>query len=192
MIRIIILLSAAVLLVSAQSPKKKYSICTFSAKHGWGAKKGEWIVKEAKDADETGLVPVVKQIKDVLRETDKIRVMIAEAEGNCFATIANGQRLLVIDVDFLENVNRTADTEWAAISIIAHEIGHHVAGFSGTSHENELAADYWSGYALKKLGAGESATIKAMEHFGSEADSESHPNKYSRIESIRKGYEDAK
>src|SRR5207302_1886548 len=85
---------------------------------------------------------------------------IAEQEDNAFATIASGRKVLVVDVDFLDQLNRVSRTQWAAIQVIAHEIGHHIAGFLPNPHLSELSADYWSGQALQRLGSSETAARK--------------------------------
>ncbi len=116
-------------------------------------------------------------------------------ENNAFATIAGGQRILVIDVGFLKSVNGRCGTKWGAISIIAHEVGHHLSNFRGLdgtniSHAKELAADYYSGFILTKLGSSQEAAVKAMKLIGSDADSQSHPARNTRVDSIINGWND--
>lgn len=154
----------------------------------------EYITRRSEVGDSTGLADVVGTIQKTLNFSVPISVYVSENENNCFATIEqNGSRLIVADHHFLNNVNVSSGTRWAAISILAHEVGHHIAGFSRYSDkkESELAADYWSGYILQKLGAGRNAAVRCILFFGSETDTFSHPNKYSRAQSIEKGWDDA-
>jgi hypothetical protein len=94
-------------------------------------------------------------------------------------------------VGFLEAMNKMSRTQWAAIQVIAHEIGHHIAGFISNAHRNELNADYWSGQSLQRLGSTVSAATRAIMTVGTEFDTSSHPNKYRRKEVIEKGWNDA-
>lgn len=166
--------------------------CTYSLERGWMHEGGNYVVKEIVGNDQTGLLEVVRQIKKVSDiDDERFRVMLAKHENNARALLQNGQRYLIIDVDFLVMANERCHNKWAAISILAHETGHHISNFEGTPHQAELKADWWSGYILQKLGASERSAIAAMSVIGDEHDSESHPNKYTRIESIKKGYEKA-
>lgn len=105
--------------------------------------------------------------------------------------MAGGRRIVAVDVNFVENINRAARSEWGAIQVIAHEIGHHIAGFSADRHKAELNADYWSGRALHRLGASRSAATSAILAIGSNVDSSSHPSKFRRAAIIEKGWDDS-
>ena len=69
-----------------------------------------------------------------------------------------GKRALVCNEKFMRTA-REASTEgnWAPVSIIAHEIGHHLAGHTLIAGDwqprGELTADAFSGFILYKLGA---------------------------------------
>jgi hypothetical protein len=138
-------------------------------------------------------VQVVARIEDALGFSVEIEVfMTKKHEDNAFVTIVEGRKLLVVDAAFIEDANAAADTNWAAIEIIAHEVGHHIAGFSGDSYVCELNADYWSGQALQRLGAGEEAARKSMLAVGDPVDTTTHPNRNRRAEIISQGWTDAK
>jgi len=166
--------------------------CHFSLNGGWGDDgRDSYITHEAKPNDKSGVPQVVKNIEKVFGFNVPIHVMIAAQEDNAYATVAGNKKILIVDVGFLEKVNQYAGTEWSAISIIAHEIGHHIAGFVGPSHTRELNADYWSGQALQRLHAARDASTAAILTFGTELDTQSHPNKYRRRDVILKGWDDA-
>lgn len=176
---------------------KRIPFCGFSMKDGYfgygriNAK--QFITREAHLGDKSGIPEVVQLIKKQIGFTGDIFVYIASKENNCFATILEGRRVLIADHSFLNKVNKVSSTQWAAISIISHEVGHHIAGFNRnkSSSDDELDADYWCGFVLEKLGADKSASTKCMMKFGSEEDSNSHPNKYTRARMIEKGWDDA-
>jgi hypothetical protein len=172
------------------------SFCGFSIESGYYNLNDpqEYITREAKLGDESGIPDVINEIKTTIGISVPIYVYIAKEENNCFATIAEGgKRVIIADHLFLNNVNKQSGTEWAAISILAHEIGHHIAGFNRRSSqlESELDADYWSGYALQKLGASKDASVKCIMRFGTEHDTNTHPSRYSRSKTIKLGWDDA-
>jgi len=184
---------------TSSSSSTRTAFCGFSLVGGKGgfysSPQREYITKKAVTGDKSGLPEVVREIKKTLGFNVEIDIYIAKAENNCFATVGKGgARLLIADIDFLESVNNYAGTKWAAISVIAHEVGHHIAGFNHheSQLDDELDADYWSGYVLQKLGSSENAATKCILKFGTEQDTDSHPNKYTRAKTIESGWGDAK
>lgn len=166
--------------------------CRFSLDNGWSDEgPEEYITRRAKKNDSSGVPQVVNQIKTALSIRVNFDVFIAEDEDNAMATVANGQKILIVDVGFLEKLNRITHTRWSAIQVIAHEVGHHIAGFSSNRHQSELNADYWSGQSLQRLGSAKSAATSAILTIGTEKDTSSHPNKYLRASTIERGWEDA-
>lgn len=174
---------------------KKFTTCSFSLKNGYSYQKSNSSkVRKANVGDPSGIPDVVEEIKSTIGIDVPIDIYIANGEENCYATIGKGgKRIFIADHLFLSKVNTASGTQWAAISIIAHEIGHHIAGFTRRSNslQRELDADYWSGYILQKLGADIDASVKCIMKYGTEEDTDSHPNKYSRAETIKEGYNDA-
>ncbi|HEX6996442.1 MAG TPA: hypothetical protein VF339_20090 [Gammaproteobacteria bacterium] len=167
-------------------------ICRFSIDGGWSNDApAEYITRRARRNDVSGVPQVVERIKGELGIQVDFDIYIAEEEDNAMAAVANGRRILIVDVGFLERLNVIAGTGWGAIQVIAHEVGHHIAGFSAASHRNELNADYWSGQTLQRLGAARTAATRAIMAFGTEVDTPSHPNKYRRAATIERGWDDA-
>lgn len=196
---VVIIAAAAFIILKADGNHRKRPFCGFSLKGTTGRyyyeeQEQQYITRKAKPGDRSGIPDVVAEIEKELGINAGISVYIATDENNCFATIGRGgERMLIADHMFLNKVNQISGTQWAAISIIAHEVGHHIAGFSRrpTQLESELDADYWSGYALQKLGSGKSAAARCILRFGTEQDSDSHPNKYKRAAAIKMGWDDA-
>ncbi len=102
------------------------------------------------------------------------------------------ERYIIYDKQFLTRVKNTTNTDWGAISILAHEIGHHLNGHnlvSGiTNYDAELQADEFSGFVLAKMGASLDESLRAINSFGSEENSETHPKKSNRIGAISRGW----
>jgi hypothetical protein len=166
--------------------------CRFSILDGWGATgPTEYITHKAGPNDRSGVPQVVERIRRVFSIRPAFDVYIAKEEDNAFATVAGGRKILVVDVGFLEKLNRVSGTEWGAIQVIAHEIGHHIAGFSDDRHRAELNADYWSGQSLQRLGSARASAARAMHTFGADFDTSTHPNKRRRVTAIERGWDDA-
>lgn len=129
--------------------------------------------------------------------------------SNCLATSYNGIRYIVYDKDFMSDIsNRT--NSWSNISILAHEIGHHVNGHSldlvlystgsvspptlKESKEMELEADEFSGFVLSKLGATLKEAQQAISLISDNSDDthSTHPSKDKRLAAIERGYKLAK
>ncbi len=98
--------------------------------------------------------------------------------------------------NFSKRVKSTTNTDWGAISILAHEVGHHLNGHtldrSMDKHKRELEADEFSGFVLAKLGATLEQAKSAINHFVPISATSTHPGKLERIKAIETGYNSAK
>ncbi len=115
---------------------------------------------------------------------------------NAVATIHEGKRLIIYSQDFLHKLtNRTGDN-WPSLSILAHEIGHHLNGHTitdgGSRPKLELEADEFSGFVLARLGASLEQAQKAIAIHGGEKGSHTHPPRSARLEAIAVGWYRAK
>lgn len=114
---------------------------------------------------------------------------------NCFAAVVEGQRYIVYDGNFMKRVEDLTNTDWSAISIIAHEIGHHLQGHTidgrGSRPEKELEADKFSGFVMHRLGATLEEASVAIVALGDDRATPTHPAKATRINAIRKGWHEA-
>jgi hypothetical protein len=114
---------------------------------------------------------------------------------NCFAAARNGERLIVYDASFMRRVNSMTKTDWGAMSILAHEIGHHLQGHTikegGSDPTRELEADEFSGFVMYQMGASLKEAQSAIWRLTTDYDSGSHPPRRKRMAAIKKGYENA-
>ena len=122
---------------------------------------------------------------EVLQGTFKRKV-------GAFAAIREGRRYVVYDSD--EFSWQAGRTNWSETGVMAHEIGHHLAGHtaavSGEDWEQELEADRFAGFALGRLGARlEQALLWTADL--SESGSKTHPPRAQRIEATSGGWRDA-
>ena len=106
------------------------------------------------------------------------------------------QRVIAFNPEFIGITRRlTGGDDWAPVSIMAHEIGHHLSGHTitagGSRPSLELEADKFSGFVLYRMGAPLADATKAMEKIGSDAEQSTHPAKARRIAAIEDGWREA-
>lgn len=113
--------------------------------------------------------------------------------SNAAATNHKGKRYILYNAKFMKGIQQATRTDWAAVSILAHEIGHHLNGHTimkkgHSSRERELEADEFSGFVLRQMGASLEDAQKALRVMVSENGSSSHPGKAARMDAIERGY----
>lgn len=139
-----------------------------------------------------------KVVDRILRPIGLMRnfkVIECSNTDNCFATVLKGQRFLVYDGAFMQKIVDETETDWSAISIMAHEIGHHLQGHTidgqGGQPIKEIEADKFSGFVLHQLGASLDESLVAVRALGDERATPTHPAKPARVDAIRKGWLEA-
>ena len=107
-------------------------------------------------------------------------------------------RVIAFNPRFIELVRReTGGNPWSAVSIMAHEAGHHLAGHTiqpgGSQPPIELEADKFSGFVLYKMGASRSDTLKAINTLVPEAvpGDSTHPGRSQRAAAVGDGWDSA-
>ena len=127
----------------------------------------------------------------------KANFVIAEASVPNALAILNkqGKRYVLYNPGFINRVTRATGTRWAAVSILAHEIGHHLynsfAGKPNRGLASELEADKFSGYVLEKMGATLEEAQAAMNMLSTPYATATHPARSERINSIASGWQNA-
>jgi len=106
------------------------------------------------------------------------------------------QRVIAYNRQFVERLHRVAaGSDWPAVSIMAHEIGHHLSGHTlmpgGSQPLIELEADKFSGFVLFKMGATLADAEKAIATLVPEADGPTHPGRKRRLAAIEAGWTDS-
>jgi hypothetical protein len=98
----------------------------------------------------------------------------------------------------LGDLERATGTPWAAVSVLAHELGHHVYGHAHQGlreadadaiPQNELDADYFSGWALARVGA-RLQDAQAVQRALNMDETLFHPSSARRLHAIRAGWLD--
>lgn len=141
-----------------------------------------------------GTRDVVQEIINVVGLQPRFELRAANIE-NAAAVIYNGKRYILYNERFLAAVNNAVKTDWAGVSIIAHEIGHHLNGHTlsraGSNPKDELEADEFSGFVLRKMGASLAEAQAAIKLLSDERTSSTHPGKQYRLAALSKGWQSA-
>jgi predicted HD phosphohydrolase len=120
----------------------------------------------------------------------KANFQIAEADvPNAMAVVHQGKRYVLYNPNFIDQLTRVTGTRWAAVSVLAHEIGHHLYPTkSGRLLATELESDHFSGYVLQRMGATLEEAQAAMQVLGTPYATSTHPAAHDRLSSIASGW----
>lgn len=139
-----------------------------------------------------------KAVENIVRRSglkQNFYVMECPNIQNCYAATRNGERLIVYDATFMRKVNSMARTDWGAMSVLAHEIGHHLQGHTlknqGSDPLRELEADEFAGFVMYQMGASLQEAQSAIWSMTSDFDSGTHPPRSKRLAAIKTGYNNA-
>ncbi|WP_187261531.1 M48 family metalloprotease [Pontibacter beigongshangensis] len=137
---------------------------------------------------------IIAEINEVIGLKPRFEVRAANIE-NAAAVVYGGKRYILYNERFLSAINNAVRTDWAGVSILAHEIGHHLNGHTltgkGSNHADELEADEFSGFVLRKMGASLEEAQAAMSVLSQERNSSTHPGRSYRLAAISKGWRSA-
>lgn len=137
---------------------------------------------------------IVQEIINVVGLKPRFELRAADID-NAAAVVYNGKRYILYSDSFLSSINNAVHTDWGGVSILAHEIGHHLNGHTlirgGSNPEDELEADEFSGFVLRKMGASMAEAQAAIDLLSEEENSRTHPGKRYRLAAISKGWKSA-
>lgn len=112
--------------------------------------------------------------------------------NNVEASIAHRKRYILYNPSFINWINNATKDKWAAIALLAHEVGHHLNGHtikkSGSKPALELEADEFAGFVLYKLGASLEQSQEVMNYIANAEASRTHPARAARMIAIEKGW----
>lgn len=109
-------------------------------------------------------------------------------------------RYIVYDNKFMESIDNETTT-WSSLSILAHEVGHHLCGHTLSKsssleqqREKEIQADYFSGFIMYKLGASleQSQSAVRLKCNNNDDTWSTHPKLDKRLKAIEDGYKQSK
>lgn len=137
---------------------------------------------------------VVKKIMSVIGLKANFELRAANVP-NAAAVMLNGKRFILYNPNYMNKINASTGSNWAAISIFAHEIGHHLNGHTldnvGSRPQTELDADEFSGFVMHKMGAPLEDAQAVMALISSIKGSHTHPPKKDRLAFIATGWNNA-
>lgn len=122
--------------------------------------------------------------------------MVREEPGvrTAVAYIKEKQRVIAYNPDFIARIVDSTATDWSAVSVLAHEVGHHLMGHtldpSAVHPGDELACDRYSGFILAAMGVGLPESRAAMEVAGDPHGTERHPPRHARLAAIEQGWKE--
>ena len=141
----------------------------------------------------------LSKILSVVGASKRFIVSPCEDINNAIALVDDGIRYIIYDPVFINSISNDSNY-WSNMSILAHEVGHHINGhtlsFTISATENkieELEADEFSGFVMAKLGATLDQATEAISAISQSGDDtySSHPSRERRIRAITKGYNNA-
>ena len=110
------------------------------------------------------------------------------------------KKIIIYDPLFLNKwADLSGELYWGVVTILAHEVGHHVLGHTAKAQlkatlekkrSNELEADRFAGYVLGKLGASLENTLALMKKMDVNINDSkhTHPSGGKRVASIKTGW----
>ena len=177
---IIILLTAMVSTGFAQTPGRISP-----------AQIAEWIQKPATFTSVSDAKTMIAEIIEVIGLKQNFEVMAARID-NAAAVTYRGKRYILFNPDFINRLDAVAGNKWASVSILAHEVGHHLNGHMlenmGSQPAKELEADEFSGFVLRRMGATLAEAQAGMKMAANYKPSLTHPGKADRLTSIAAGW----
>ena len=166
-------------------------------------------VRSGNYTNDVSVERLVAQIVEKFGMKNRFLIIPCDRTPNAQATIdQNGRPYILYNPEFLKSVksfNFTTTsipsnmTNWETITVLAHEIAHHLNYHLVNPHPDatfrsmELEVDETAGFILYKLGASLEESQRAMRSASVSIEgSYTHPPRAQRLEAIRKGWEKAK
>ena len=167
-------------------------------RHFAGLLLAAWLLLAGSVSAQSSTTPkrdVLREITDVVGLKPRFELQATSAVQNAAAVVYSGKRFLLYNPDFVAAVNRAGRSDWAGISILAHEMGHHLNGHTlkpgGSNPTDELEADEFSGFVLRKMGASLAEAQAGMAVVSDEEASPTHPGRSTRLKAINDGWQRA-
>ncbi len=146
----------------------------------------------------TVIIPSVEQLwEEIINVADiESSLYLREADVlNLEASVSHRKKYISYNPSYVSWINSVTGDKWAALTLLAHEAGHHLKGH--TTHRRndrlaaELEADEFAGSILYKLGATLEQTQEVMRYIAKKEDSETHPGQASRLLALERGWNKA-
>lgn len=132
-------------------------------------------------------------VKEIVEASGLTQNFVIRASGveNAAAAMDGPRRFLLYNQAFFHKMRQATGTRWAAMSVMAHEIGHHLNSHTlepKREPKYEIEADYFSGFILQQLGASLSDAHAALNYLPTSDGSATHPPKHDRLAAVANGW----
>ena len=116
---------------------------------------------------------------------------------NAMAYMIDGKRVVIYNPEFIDKVQRgKGQPSWETLSVLVHEIGHHLLGHmfvqDGNFPARELEADKFSGFLLYRMGATLKEAQANIRTMAQEKETSSHPGRSRRLVAVEQGWKAAR
>lgn len=116
---------------------------------------------------------------------------------NAMAYMIDGKRVVMYNPEFIEKVQHgKGQPSWETLSVLVHEIGHHLLGHmfvnDGNFPARELEADKFSGFLLYRMGATLKEAQANIRTMAQEKETSSHPGRSRRLVAVEQGWKAAR
>lgn len=166
------------------------------------------ILQETKFSSNRDAENSLSMILDVIGASQNFVLAPCENIDNAVAIAYKGVRYILYDNEFINQINNSTN-DWSGISILAHEVGHHINGHSldivlsladvtepktlSQRRKQEIEADEFAGFIMAKLGAPMDLVKQTLAYVSSEQENEysTHPSRSKRLAAIENGYKKA-
>ncbi|NDC78645.1 MAG: hypothetical protein EBZ67_12345, partial [Chitinophagia bacterium] len=149
---------------------------------------------------------LVSEMLDRIGTRNRYIIVSCREVENCQATLYRGKPYILYNPQFLGAVKslnfstadlRATDKDWQTLTILAHELGHHINNHllnplpDATQRDMELEADETAGFIIYLMGG---PMDKALQAYATlpEQGSYLHPPRARRLEAVQKGFASAR
>ncbi len=150
-----------------------------------------------RDSTSAKIPPMSEMLSEIIKVTGlQESFELKEADVmNIEASLSHKKRYILYNPSFIDQINKITRDKWAAMTLIAHEMGHHLNGHTirktGSKPELELEADEFAGFVMHQLGATLEQAQEVMFYISRTEASATHPDRNSRLLAIQKGWNKA-
>jgi len=115
--------------------------------------------------------------------------------ADAVAILSGTTRYVVYNKDVMKALNERAGNKWAAVAVLAHEVGHHLQGHTlqsgGSRPKEELEADHYAGFILERMGVTPQVASSAINKLVNDMPTATHPGRTERMDSLTAGWWEA-
>lgn len=163
--------------------------CNYAHDHGGGLV----TVLNSNAKAERIVAEIAEALPEYRNQARNFTLRVADID-NARATTSGQKRYILFNLQFLANFEQGALTRWAAYSLFAHEIGHHLLDHDLTTTDAklrkrfELQADEFSGRVLALMGADQQEALAGIKTLTYAGETNTHPAQSAREQAVFQGF----